>query len=142
MKDRNHIITQFQKFDDPDNWECPEKFDRENEMRRFLDFHKELERVTGKSFVFETEDSIQDATFHSQIDIGEYNWLRFSNFGSMISIFQDDEIDIDLMKIIKQIALEKDYNYVPGVCTNEKYSGDKTDRSRIEDWWIRYFDWI
>ncbi len=142
MKYIYDIIALFEKFDDPDNWECPEGFDRENEIRRFLSFHKELERLTGESFVFETEDSIQDATFHSQIDIGEYNWLRFSNFGSMISIFREDEIDASLMNIIKKIASEKEYKYVPGTYTNVNYSGSKDGRSRIEDWWMRYFNWM
>jgi hypothetical protein len=87
--------------DDPKNLEFPPDFDYEAAERRFLEMAQEFERVVGVPSKIMSGSSIQDASFHGEIDLAVEHlpfrpeWaeqatlivaLRVSNFGRMASV--------------------------------------------------------
>jgi hypothetical protein len=131
----------FKKFDDPELWEYPRGFDHNNAVKRFKRFVVALNFATGKTYEFETESHIQDASFHSQINLGN-GWLRFSNFGDMVAVTPDCEITPELRGIVQQLLLQHEYVFVETEFAEAPYTGQNPGVTGIEDWWIRYFDWV
>jgi len=131
----------FKKLDDPKYWEYPRGFDHSDAVRRFKKFVEALNKATGKTHEFETEFKIQDASFHSQINLGT-GWLRFSNFGDMVAISPDCEITPEKIEIIQHLLLLHEYVFVVTEFAEAPYTGQNPGVTGIEDWWTRYFDWV
>jgi hypothetical protein len=131
----------FQKHDDPTRWEYPVGFDYERATQKFREFAAAFDAETGTPHATETGSHIQDASFHSQINLGT-GWIRFSNFGDMVSITPDREIDYATVAIIQRLCDEEGYVFIPTEFTESPYTGANPGVTGIRDWWIRYFDWV
>jgi len=135
------VMLLFQEYDDPIRWNYPIGFDYQHAITRFHDFREALDKATGIRHLFETGGMIQDASFHSEINLG-VGWLRFSNFGNMVSISPDHEVDEQTLAIIEDICDQKGYFFIPTQFTERPYTGKNSGVTGIPDWWIRYFDWV
>ncbi len=138
---KEQALALFSEHDHPARWEYPETFHHQQAIARFRRFAEELDEVTQVCHRLETESQIQDASFHSQIDLGS-GWLRFSNFGSMVSITPDHEVDDRTVGIIRGICAKMGYTFVPTAFAELPYTGENPGVTGIRDWWIRYFDWV
>ena len=131
----------FRKNDDPVHSVYPPGFDHGAARSRFQRFAAALDSATGVSHATETGSYIQDASFHSQIDLGS-GWLRFSNFGDLVAITPDHEVDAETLDCVRRLCRERRYVFVPTELTELPYTGENPGVTGIRDWWIRYFDWI
>jgi hypothetical protein len=129
----------FHQNDDPQNWEFPVDFD-DQAFDRFEEFYKAFERRTGLQLPHTSD--FQDTSFHSIINLDGNHWLRFSNFGNLISINADESVNKELLKTIKTLAKEHGYIYIPSRYTDLPYDGKNPGVSGIKTWWARYFDWV
>ena len=134
-------LALFRKHDDPVRWECPRDFERHRAIARFRGFAAALDAAAGSAHDIETGSQIQDASFHSQIALGS-GWLRFSNFGDMVSITPDYELDDATLALVSSLCHEKGYCFVPTAFGELPYDGTNPGVTGIRDWWIRYFDWV
>ena len=129
------------QFDDP----IPGFAYRES-IARFRAVAKELSNELGAELRTETETHIQDASFHSQIYLPGgwfgHHLIRFSNFGEMVSINDDDGLPPDLLERIQAILKRHGYVYMPYALLEQPYTGVNPGVTGIETWWIRYFDWV
>jgi hypothetical protein len=129
------------KHDDRTQWEHPAAFDHKRATAKFSTLAQELERRIGRPIVIETGTSIQDASFHSQIQL-DGGWLRFSNFGEMIALTPDNEVPADVVGMVKALASEHGYVFVPTAALERPYPATVDGASSITTWWIRFFDWL
>jgi hypothetical protein len=127
--------------DDSLGWECPRNFDRSQAVQQFRKFLSALEDETGLRFEFETESSIQDASFHSEIRM-QTGWLRFSNFGRMIAFTPDYEAPSDVVATIHRLAPGHGYSIIPTDALETDYTSKRDGSEKIDSWWIRFFDYL
>jgi hypothetical protein len=137
----NDDIAFLQQHDDPVRWEYPEGFDYSAAVSRFREFVAKINRVLGTRFKTETESHIQDASFHSQVDLGGV-WLRFSNFGDMVAVTDDSFADPDTLRIVRAHLSDHCYRFMPNSVLDQPYTGSNLGVTGIDTWWIRYFDWV
>jgi hypothetical protein len=69
-------------------------------------------------------------------------WLRFSNFGDMVALTPDHEVDAATLNIILRLCVEKGYVFIPTEVAERPYDGQNPGVTGIEDWWVRFFDWV
>src|SRR5262245_58611548 len=97
-------VRLFHQHDDPTNWERPPGFDDKEASARFLSFTGVLSSVLGMSLRSETGSLIQDASFHSQLFVpvgqGVEACVRFSNFGNMATVSDEQSLDTRLLEVI------------------------------------------
>ena len=117
-------------------------FDYNEAIRRFRRVVAELERQLGKTLEVQTESHIQDASFHSQVCLPGGGIMRFSNFGDMISVVDEESANGDALDVAKRIVQEHGYAYIPEEVLQAPYTGENPGVTGIRDWWIRYFDWV
>jgi hypothetical protein len=134
-------LALFHKYDDPIQWEYPIGFDYNTAVSRFRHFAAQLDTLTAVPHKIETGSLIQDASFHSQIDLGA-GWLRFSNFGNMVSITPDHQINDITISLVAKLCQENEYLFVPTEVAETPYTGKNPGVTGISSWWIRYFDWV
>ena len=134
------------RFDDPIHWEYPPRFAHRESVVRFRAVARDLSNELGVELRMETETQIQDASFHSQIYLPGgwfgHHLIRFSNFGDMVSINEDDGLPPDLLERIQEILSRHGYVYIPYVLLEQPYTGVNPGVTGIATWWIRYFDWV
>ena len=144
------LMELLQKHDDPRRWESPIRFDYESATRRFAAFTEVLSAVLGLPLGLplnsETRSHIQDASFHSQIYVrldAERNALsRFSNFGDLATVSEDEPIPEEILKTIVGLLEKHGYIYVPASILDQPYTGKNPGVTGIRNWWIRFFDWV
>ena len=107
----------LQQHDDPRHWDSPDGFDYAAAVERFAKFRDALSAAFGQALSFESGSDIQDASFHSQIylPIGKERFapIRFSNFGNMVTVREDEPIPNELLERIIKLLKKFDYLYVP-----------------------------
>ena len=132
--------------DDPANTSASVRFDSTCAFKRFRLFLYELNAAAGDDFRFECGGQTEDATFHSQVFISDSEddicFIRFSNFGDLVSIYSDHEVDRQLNKLILSLLAKHNYTYLPFAETALEYTGLNAGRAGIDTWWSRYFGWI
>ncbi|MBB3210689.1 hypothetical protein FHS27_006537 [Rhodopirellula rubra] len=132
--------------DDPERWEYPLGFDYESEQERFLQFATAFFAALNISPMIETGACIQDASFHSQlifpVGLVRYHSLRFSNFGSFITINDDEGVPDEILSTILELADRFEYTYIPYQYLDADYTGSNLGVTGIDSWWIRYFDYV
>ena len=131
----------LRSLDDPVNWESPPGMDYEDQIARFFQFVSQLEKRLGNKLKVETGSNIQDASFHSEVLLGN-TCLRFSNFGNMIAVSDDKAIPPVTLETVVELAQQNGYIFIPTELLEEEYDGDNPGVTGIRDWWIRYFDWV
>ena len=136
----------LERHDDPRRWEYPVGFDYGATTRRFTEFAEALSSALGVPLRSETGSLIQDASFHSQIFLplgeGRHAVIRFSNFGDMATLSEDEPVPPELLKAVVGLLERHGYVYVPASVLAQPYTGRNTGVTGIRDWWIRYFDWV
>lgn len=136
----------LRQYDDPWSWEYPVGFDYDAATRRFAKFADALSALLGVPLKSETGSHIQDASFHSQIyvplDSERYTLIRFSNFGNMATVREDELVPDEMKGTIIDLFEKHGYVYVPATVLDQPYTGTNTGVTGIRNWWIRYFDWV
>lgn len=134
------------KNDDPTYWEHPPNFDYRASLVKFECFAKDLSQLIDTPLKSESGTNIQDASFHSQIYLplpdGHHALIRFSNFGNMTTISEDEPLPEDTLNRLKALFDKHGYIYVPATVLDQPYSGCNPGVRGIDTWWIRYFDWV
>lgn len=115
----------------------------------------ERERVREQTLLYETGEHIQDASFHGQILLPrsllteparrmDYHLrLRTSNFGQLVTVYDDDMLARPQVLSTMLIVLEEQgYLYVPTAVLIEPYTGKNPGVVGFRTWGRRYFDWI
>lgn len=136
----------LRRYDHPTHWEHPPGFDYRQAEVRFARFVEDLSAASGVAPRVETGVHIQDASFHSQAFLpladGRFALIRFSNFGDMVTVGDDEPIPEPTMHVIRELFSRHGYVYVPAVVLAEPYTGSNPGVTGIDTWWIRYFDWV
>ena len=150
MERIDQYIETLEKYDHPERWEDPESFDYVKEQSDFFAAKDRIQYVLRKKLECETGSNIQDASYHSQIFLGEgtlklegeYALVRFSNFGKLIAFVNEDSI-IESVKIdIIQNLNELGYTHIPEHVLYQPYTGKNKGVTGIDSWWVRYFDFV
>jgi hypothetical protein len=136
----------LREYDDSTHWEYPPSFDYRAATIRFKKFADELSATLGVPLTTETGSYIQDASFHSQLLVplagGRNTLIRFSNFGNMVTISEDEPAPEEMLSTIKRLFDRYGYVYVPASVLEQPYRGSNPGVTGIDTWWIRYFDWV
>lgn len=135
------FIRILKQYDHPVCDPYPPDMDYEKQVSRSTEFVLQLQQRLNTNLEVETGCYIQDASFHSQVKVDE-QWLRFSNFGNLIATTEDNLLYPETLEIIKELADENDFVFIPNEVLDEEYSGDHPDDIDGAGWWIRYFDWV
>ena len=151
MQEIKKYLELLKQHDDPNDWEVPDGFDYTKEESDFVCAKDRIQSVLREKIKFETGIYIQDASYHSSILLeakhtknGEepHPQIRFSNFGKMIAISNEENV-IDSIRIdIIQHLTNLGYTYIPEDVLNEQYTGKNRGVDGIDTWWVRYFDWV
>ena len=132
--------------DDPEHWEYPLGFDYIAEQNRFLEFAEAFSDSLNLNPKIETGTCIQDASFHSQlifpVGLDRFHALRFSNFGSFVTINDDEGVPDEMLAKINRLAEEFRYTYIPYRFLDADYTGANPGVTGIDSWWVRYFDYV
>lgn len=141
----------LRRHDDPTHWDLPDNFDYESARARVEKFAAALASAfgflrrlgSGQHLELETGSLIQDASFHSQILIPiPQPGIRFSNFGDMVSVWDEKSVSPELLQTIRNLCDQLGYVYVPEDILKQPYTGSNPGVSGIPDWWTRYFNWL
>jgi hypothetical protein len=136
----------LRRNDQPAHWDYPPGFDYHAATERFARFVEELSAKLGGALKAETGVHIQDASFHSQVFLplpgGRHALIRFSNFGDMATVSDDDPVPEPTMAVVLEMLAQHGYVYVPAAVLAQPYTGSNPGVTGIDTWWIRYFDWV
>ncbi len=136
----------LRRHDHPTRWEYPPDCDHRQAADRFARFLNDLDTALGAAQRSETGSHIQDASFHSQIYLslpeGRFALIRFSNFGDMVTVSEDDPVPEQMWQLLHQLFTQHGYVYVPAAVLGTPYTGTNPGVTGIDTWWIRYFDWV
>ena len=142
ISNQEEALKLFHSLDDHNYIEYPKGFDRKAAEEKFQLFVKRLQKQTKMSLSIETGSYIQDASYHSLIRFDYNNQLRFSNFGEMVTIFEEVPIDKKLYSIIQNLITEFRYTYIPEDYIYSNYDAKSLGVSDFKDWSDRFFDWV
>ena len=141
-----NITELLERNDDPERWEYPLGFDYKAEQTRFLEFAAAFASDLKLNPKIETGLCIQDASFHSQmifpVGLATFHSLRFSNFASLITINDDEDLPEEMLATTLRLADEFAYSYVPYRYLDADYTGVNPGVTGIDSWWVRYFDYV
>jgi hypothetical protein len=144
--DDDALVALMHRLDDPRHLEVPSGYDALDASRRFAAFVDALTAHLGATWETETGAHIQDASFHSQIYVPRPEggaWpLRFSHFGGLAAIHQDDEVPGALLAPLVTLLERHAYVYVPFRLLDRPYPRADLVQAGIRDWWIRFFDYL
>jgi hypothetical protein len=136
----------IERYDDPAHWDYPLGFDYKAATGRFVKFVEALSSALNTPLNSETGSAIQDASFHSQIflplDKKRHALIRFSNFGDMTTVSEDEPVPEALLKVVVELLVTHGYVYIPASVLEQPYTGKNPGVTGIRNWWIRYFDWV
>jgi hypothetical protein len=134
------------RYDSHTHWECPPDFAYREAQSRFNQFVADLSAALGVEIGADTNGSIQDASFHSQIFVplpaGRLALVRFSYFGDMVTVSDDEPVPEEMLQLLQQLFAQHRYVYVPAAVLSTPYTGIAPGIGGIDTWWIRYFDWL
>jgi hypothetical protein len=60
----------------------------------------------------------------------------------MATVSEDEPVPDKLMRTIVELLEKHNYIYVPSSVLDQPYTGKNPGVDGIENWWIRYFDWL
>ena len=136
----------LREHDDPTHWEYPPGFDYRAAKARFGKFAGELSAALGVFLEIEAGNSIQDASFHSQVFLppadGPEVSIRFSNFGDMVTVGEGGRLPEGTLGTIRELFGRYGYVYVPACVLDQPYTGGNPGVTGIETWRILYFDYV
>ena len=135
------LLQLFGRLDDPKWWEAPPGFDRTKATQRVRSFVSELNADLAEPATVETGPAIQDASFHSQVELPGGR-LRFSSFGDMVAFTPDHEVPTELVKLVGLLAPRHGYRLIPTEVLELPYTGRNPGVTGIATWWSRFFDWV
>ena len=129
-------------------YEFPPKFDQRDLEARASLVHRDLEAMFGRGLLFEGGIYNQDASFSVAIRLTETPGvgvthvcdLRFSNFGDMVAVTNEDYDGSDECMKVFEIARKHGFTPIPHEALDRDYDG--INGGAFRTWWIRYFDWI
>ncbi|SNS01922.1 MULTISPECIES: hypothetical protein [Hymenobacter] len=139
------LLLLLKQQDTSKSWEYPAGFQYSQEIARFQKFVEALEKATNLIFAVETGQQIQDASFHSQIRSPSYDQLsvvRFSNFGSMAAVAEEDVTAPELLEILLELLPLHGYVHIPKIVYSLPYTGTQVGIDPIITWWDRFFEWL
>ena len=150
MNEIGQYIGILEKHDDPIRWEDPEGFDYEKEQRGFFKAKDRIQQILRRKLEFKTGSWIQDASYHSHLVLdkdcikneSESAQVRFSNFGKLIAFANEDSINERIKIDIIQHLNELGYTYIPEDILFQPYTGKNRGVTGIDNWWVRYFDFV
>jgi len=123
----------LRRHDHPRSWEYPTGFDYDTATRRFGKFTEALSALLKLALKSESGSHIQDASFHSRIyvplDSERYTLIRFSNFGDMATVSEDEPVPEELMRAIVEL-LEEHSGFGPPPSSNADRSGSSASGAR------------
>ncbi|HBE71074.1 MAG TPA: hypothetical protein DDW52_23250 [Planctomycetaceae bacterium] len=141
-----NIVDCLETNDDPERWEYPLGFDYQAEQRRFHEFAAAFSAAFSITSKIETGACIQDASFHSQlifsVGLARSHSLRFSNFGSFVTVNDDEDVPNKMLSTILKLADQFGYIYIPYRYLDADYTGSNPGVTGIDSWWVRYFDYV
>jgi hypothetical protein len=139
------LIALLEQLDDREHLELPADFYYERANERFEAFFRALEVELGARLQSESGLMIQDASFHAMVRLptgAERNdWLRFSNFGGIVSVYEDHNVPAELLERVVALAERHGYTYIPFRLLGGPTPAALVGR-HIPDWWTRYFEWL
>jgi len=146
--DRVEYLDPFARLDEQTHWEFPEGFLYYTAERKFLALVRDIEQALGEKCTIDYHSAIQDASFHAQLLVPEscksedyVTQLRVSNFGSLATLYDADEVvKPDCADKIKDALKQHGYIYIPSWILRESYADEKN--IGIPSWGVRYFDWL
>ena len=129
-------------------YEFPPKFDQRHLEARASRVHRDLETKIGRILPFEGGIYNQDASFSVAIRLTETPGisvthvcdLRFSNFGDMVAVTNEDYDGSEECMKVFEVARQHGFIPVQHDLLDRDYDGINGDA--FQTWWIRYFDWI
>jgi hypothetical protein len=143
---RMDFLKLLRQHDDPIRWERPPGFDAGVAAERFARFVEDLSARLSVAVRSEAGVFVQDASFHSQAFLplpgGPPAQIRFSNFGDMASVSEDERVPEPTMAAVVELLARHGYVYVPAEVLDQPYTGNNAGVTGIKTWWIRYFDWV
>ena len=167
MISRDEAIKIFEANDDPINWEYPKDYEYDKSIKKFKEFVNEIQVKFKEIIEFETESHIQDASYHSELYLPSsvlsvpsvetrkqnimgkerdvqlrHGVIRFSNFGNMVTIYEEEDIKKEYLDYIFTLFDKYGYIYINSKYLNEKYTGKNPGVTGIDNWQIRYFDFV
>jgi len=125
-------------------YEFPRDFDYKHLGGRVAACRKALSERLGRSLAI--DDQVQDASFHADVILRETSTgndtlhrssVRFSNYGSMVSVTDADLSGAELA-IVREVVGNHDFIFVPFEILDAPYEG----AAGFASWWIRYFDYL
>lgn len=136
----------FRRHDSSSHLEQPPGFDRKKTAARLAKFVDELRERTQAVPEVETGSTIQDASFHSDVLLPmadeRHALIRFSKFGDMVTVADDEPIPEALLGTIRELLEEHGYVYVPAQVLDQPYTSEESEVGDIDTWWLRYFDYL
>ena len=137
--------------------EYPVNFDFRVSMQRVKALKPKLDAIAGKTF--EIDENVQDASFFTELAIFEeadfssntgkiiYTVLgiRFSSFGNLFTIWSNSVTEKLKQSKVDEIIAETErhgFVFVEVEALDEPYTGKHLHLSHLENWWLRYFDYL
>ncbi len=74
------------------------------------------------------------------LESGERALIRFSAYGEMVSVSEEDPVSEDVLRRLQQAFAQHRFVYVPYAVLNVPYTGSLRF-STIVTWWDRFFDY-
>ena len=143
---KSELMAILDAHDDVRNSATPEGFDLELAINRFHSFLAALNKSLGSDLRSEAGGQVEDATFHSQVFLSDAEddicFIRFSNFGDMVSVYSDNEIEHEVNELLMSLFEQHNYKYLPFAKVAIEYTGHNSGEIGIDTWWSRYFGWI
>lgn len=122
--------------------EFPPGVDWRNVLQRMQRCVEELAAVLGVDL--EPDWSAQDANFWCEmwlpLESGEMALIRFSSFGDMVAVIEDDTVPNRVLDQAQQVFAQHGFVYVPYAVLDAPYTGC-APAGTIATWWDRFFDY-
>ncbi len=140
-------LDRLRQLDQSPSAYYPEGFDYELAVRRFHALAEILQQTLGVAHITESEELIQDASFHSQIIFELENsavvLVRLSNFGDLVAMSANaDQLTPSTKREVLQTIEHHGYQVVPMDIVHRPYSGTQYGAGDITTWWRRFFDYL
>jgi hypothetical protein len=140
----------LRQHDEANAFEFPRNFDCKALERRASIVEGRLNEECGELTKFEGALYNQDASFSVAVCLHGHERsmgqgiclpsIRFSNFGSLVSITWPELIPSERLELIVRILEAEGFTFLPQDELDCPYDGVMS--GKFESWWIRYFDWL
>ncbi len=151
MEDHEYmgILRQHDQSQDP---EFPDGFVKQGVYQecvcKFNCFKRSLGNVMQRELYATPQEHMQDCSFHAELHLPaevlidpKENWLyclRFSNFGQMVELSDEESVKEGTRKLIATCLDEHGYILIPTGLLRQPYDGKFRF---IKTWHVRYFDY-